>query len=95
MKDLNVTIYLTPTTLRPYVYWQCSDHGQQYDDVTNILRLSFGQDNLITNREEFIQILKQESLQNFKLPGTKIGSLQRKVPVNKFNNAKQPSSFLK
>lgn len=21
MKDLNVTIYLTPTTLRPYVYW--------------------------------------------------------------------------
>ena len=27
MKDLNVTIYLTPTTLRPYVYWSCSDQG--------------------------------------------------------------------
>lgn len=50
--------------------------------------LSFGQDNLITNREEFIKMLKEESLSNFKLPGTKIGSLQRKVPIGKFNNIK-------
>lgn len=27
MKDLNVTLYLTPTTLKPYIYWCCSDYG--------------------------------------------------------------------
>ena len=80
MKDLNVTIYLTPTTLRPYVYWSCSDYGQQYDDVTNILRLSFGQENLITNREEFVKVLREEDVENFKLLGTKIGSIASKVP---------------
>jgi hypothetical protein len=42
MKDLSVIIYLSPTTLSPYIYWCCSDYGQQYDDVTNILRISFG-----------------------------------------------------
>jgi len=28
MKDLSVTIFLSPTTLRPYIYWCCSDYGQ-------------------------------------------------------------------
>lgn len=28
MKDLNVSIFLSPTTLRPYVYWACSSFGQ-------------------------------------------------------------------
>jgi hypothetical protein len=51
MKDLSVTIFLSPTTLRPYVYWCCSDQGTQYDDITNILRLNFGQDVLLTDRE--------------------------------------------
>ena len=28
MKDLSVTIYFSPTTFRPYVYWICSDYGR-------------------------------------------------------------------
>jgi len=27
MKDLSVNLYLSPTTLRPYLYWCCSDYG--------------------------------------------------------------------
>lgn len=42
LKDLQVSIYLSPSTLRPYLYWCCSALGQQYDDVTNILRIIFG-----------------------------------------------------
>ena len=44
MKDLSVTVYLSPTTLKPYIYWCCSDYGQQYDDITNIMKISFGCD---------------------------------------------------
>jgi hypothetical protein len=58
MKDLSVTIFLSPTTLKPYLYWCCSDYGQQYDDVTNILKINFGPESLITNREEFTKVLK-------------------------------------
>ena len=50
MKDLSVNLYLSPTTLRPYLYWCCSDYGQQYDDITNILKISFGPSILITDR---------------------------------------------
>ena len=61
MKDLSVSIFLSPTTLRPYVYWACSNYGQQYDDVTNILRLCFGSDTLFTDRQEFVSFLKTET----------------------------------
>jgi len=27
MRDVAVSIYFSPTTLRPYVYWCCSDYG--------------------------------------------------------------------
>jgi len=60
MKDLTVTIYLSPTTLVPYVYWCCRDYGWQYDDITNILKNSFGSDVLITDRSKFIKVLSNE-----------------------------------
>ena len=82
MKDLSVTIYLSPTTLRPYVYWCCSDYGQQYDDITNILRINFGQETLITDRSLFVKVLAQESKSKFKLPGRKILSFKKNVPLN-------------
>jgi hypothetical protein len=28
LKDLSVIIYLSPSTLQPYVYWCCSELGQ-------------------------------------------------------------------
>ena len=84
MKNLSIIIYLSPTSLVPYVYWCCSDYGWQYDDVTNILRISFGPQVLITDRNQFIQILKNESGANFKLPGKKITSFKRNVLVEKF-----------
>lgn len=81
MKDLSVTIFLTPTTLRPYVYWCCSDYGQQYDDITNILRISFGIESLITDRSVFLKCLREELKDKFKLPGKKITSFKRNVPM--------------
>ena len=27
IKDLSVTVFLSPSTLRPYVYWCCSGYG--------------------------------------------------------------------
>ena len=57
MRDLSVCIFLTPTTLKPYLYWCCSDYGQQYDDITNILKINFGEETLITNRQTFIKSL--------------------------------------
>lgn len=74
MKDLSIIIYLSPTSLIPYVYWCCSDYAWQYDDITNILNISFGTNVLVTDRNKFIQILKKESVNNFKLPGIKITS---------------------
>lgn len=82
MKDLSVTIFLSPSTLKPYVYWCCSDYGQQYDDVTNILKLSFGSENLFTNRESFIKFLQQEQQSNFVLPGKLIATIKKNVSVN-------------
>ena len=95
MKYLSVTIYLSPTSLVPYVYWCCSDYGWQYDDVTNILRISFGPQALVTDRNKFISILKKESLDNFKLPGKKITSFKRNVLVEKFIGQNQTSIFSK
>ena len=77
MKDLSCTVYLSPTTLKPYIYWCCSDYGQQYDDITNIMKISFGCDQSITDREQFLRILKQETFERFKLPGRKIMSFKR------------------
>ena len=28
MRDLSITVFFTPSTLRPYVYWCCSDFAQ-------------------------------------------------------------------
>lgn len=88
MKDLSVNIYLSPTTLRPYVYWCCSSYGQQYDDITNILKISFGSDVLFTDRLDFIKFLATEA-KSFKLPGSLIKSFKRSVSINQY----QPSSF--
>lgn len=79
MKDLSVSIFLSPTTLRPYVYWCCSEYSQNYDDVTNILRLSFGSDALLTDRNDFVSHLKSETLEKFKLPGEKVTSFKKNV----------------
>ena len=84
MKNLSIIIYLSPTSLVPYVYWCCSDYGWQYDDVTNILRISFGPKVLITDRNQFIEILRKETGANFKLPGKKITSFKRNVSIEKF-----------
>ena len=73
-------LYFSPTTLRPYVYWCCSDYGQQYDDVTNILKICFGEDVLITSREEFRQVLENETKDTFKQPGKLISSFKKNVP---------------
>ena len=88
MKDLSVTIFLSPSTLKPYVYWCCSDYGQQYDDVTNILKLSFGSENLFTNRESFIKFLQQEQQSNFILPGKLIATIKKNVSVNQYQSQK-------
>lgn len=93
MKDLSVNLYLSPTTLRPYLYWCCSDYGQQYDDITNILKISFGPNILITDRSQFNKILEQETLQKFKLPGKKITSFKRNVPNSQCNPPKTLQSF--
>lgn len=76
-----MTIFLTPSTLRPYVYWCCSHYGQQYDDITNILRIIFGPESLITNRTNFLEALNEETIDKFKLPGKKILSFKRNVPM--------------
>jgi len=95
MKHLSIIIYLSPTSLVPYVYWCCSDYGWQYDDVTNILRISFGPQILITDRNQFIETLKKETEANFKLPGKKITSFKRNVLVEKFLGQNQSSIFTK
>lgn len=92
MRDLSVTIFLTPSTLRPYVYWCCSDYGQQYDDITNILRISFGPESLITDRSLFLEELRKETIDNFKLPGKKILSFKRNVPVTQCEQSQQSIS---
>jgi hypothetical protein len=79
MRDLSVCIFLTPTTLKPYLYWCCSDYGQQYDDITNILKINFGEETLITNRQTFIKSLQNETHQKFKLPGKKIIQFKKMV----------------
>lgn len=92
MKDLSVTVFLSPTTLRPYVYWCCSDYGQQYDDVTNIMRISFAKDEhntLLTNRQEFINVLEEETKEKFKMHGKLIYSFTKNVP----HTFKEPSDF--
>ena len=58
MKDLSVTIYFSPTTFRPYVYWSCSDSGRQYDDLNNIFKYIFGEDVLLFDRAQFLEVLK-------------------------------------
>jgi hypothetical protein len=58
MKDLSVTIYFSPTTFRPYVYWICSDYGRQYDDLNNIFKYIFGEDVLLFDRAQFLEVLK-------------------------------------
>ena len=95
MKDVSVSIYLSPTTLRPYVYWCCSDYGQQYDDITNILRLNFGEKSLLTNREDFINVLNHESRDTFKLHGKKITQFKKNVPLKQCGETLQPSILVK
>jgi len=58
MKDLSVTIYFSPTTFHPYVYWICSDYGRQYDDLNNIFKYIFGEDVLLFDRAQFLKVLK-------------------------------------
>lgn len=43
----------------------------------------------MTDRLEFIEAVKAERRETFKLPGTKIGSFQREVPYDAF----KPSQF--
>lgn len=77
-----MTIFLTPSTLRPYVYWCCSDYGQQYDDITNILRISFGPESLITDRQEFLEALQREQANKFKVPGKRVFTFSRNVALH-------------
>ena len=79
MKDLSVTIYFSPTTFRPYVYWICSDYGRQYDDLNNIFKYIFGEDVLLFDRAQFLEVLKKETLEKFKLPGKLITSFKKQV----------------
>lgn len=72
-KDLNIDIFLSAGTLRPYVNITYSKIHENHDDLIGILGQHFGQqDGLITDRMEFIKCLNEEKAK-FKPPGKKVG----------------------
>jgi len=84
-KDLNIDVFLSPSTLRPYVNYTFSKRAQVFDNIEDILKNHFGSDSVITEREEFLKHLKEES-KNFKPLGTKVGSFIRELPEPQSNH---------
>ncbi|TNV83269.1 hypothetical protein FGO68_gene11080 [Halteria grandinella] len=79
-QDLNIDIFLSAGSLRPYVNISYSRKHENHDDIIGTLETHFGKESLITDRSEFIQYLNEER-QKFKPLGKKIGEFKRTVPI--------------
>lgn len=62
--------------------------------MTNILRLCFGSETLLTDREDFTNFLKTETKAAFKLPGQRISSFRREVPKSQFSGSSMSDLLL-
>lgn len=74
--DPSIEVFLSPSTLRPYLYWnsrckgynQCEEskssclgnHRHKEDDIQGKLENHFGRDALITSRKTFVEFLNFE-----------------------------------
>lgn len=75
-KDLNIDIFLSHATLRPFLSYSYSAKADNHDDIEVTLKKHFGEEALILERKDFIKVVNEESTK-FKPPGKKVGSFQR------------------
>lgn len=91
--DPKIEVYLSASTLRPYLKWtsRCKgtfsenaksscfgNHNHKEDDIEGRLASHFGRDALITSREDFIQHLSSE-VANFKYPGRLVTEFVKEI----------------
>ena len=79
-KGLNIDIFLSASSLRPYASWYYSEKEEEADHIEETLKRHFGENSinllltfidLITDRRVFIQHLEQES-RKFKPMGKRV-----------------------
>jgi hypothetical protein len=86
-EDLSIELYLSASTLRPFLNYSYSKRAVNYDNIEETLRNHFGNDcniqyfnlillGLITGRKEFLKILEEEKTK-FKPFGRKVGQFTR------------------
>ncbi|CDW89701.1 mannose-1-phosphate guanylyltransferase [Stylonychia lemnae] len=86
-KDLNIDIFLTPATLKPYLNINYSLEAKNHDDIQETLTKHFGEDCMIKSRQEFLNQVKEE-IQLFKPLGKKVGQFMRQM-AKRDNNIQQ------